>query len=95
MEIPSYNSFILKLTASYAEEQLSPRRLTELALEDATNLKTLNAFVRLTPEKALLQAEDSLKRYQSKKPKGILDGVTIAIKDNFCTEGIPTTCGSK
>ncbi|XP_017105197.2 glutamyl-tRNA(Gln) amidotransferase subunit A, mitochondrial isoform X1 [Drosophila bipectinata] len=86
---------IKQLTASYADGQLSPRRLTEQALEDAKNLKTLNAFVRLTPEKALQQAEDSLKRYQSKKPKGILDGVTIAIKDNFCTEGIPTTCASK
>ncbi|KAH8317144.1 hypothetical protein KR074_003345 [Drosophila pseudoananassae] len=86
---------IKQLTASYADGQLSPRRLTEQALEDAKNLKTLNAFVRLTPEKALQQAKDSLKRYQSKKLKGILDGVTIAIKDNFCTEGIPTTCASK
>lgn len=25
----------------------------------------------------------------------MLQGVTVAIKDNFCTRGIPTTCASK
>lgn len=69
--------------------------VTEQALEDATKLKTLNAFVRLTPERALQQASESSKRYAKKRPIGSLDGVTIAIKDNFCTSNVPTTCASR
>ncbi|KAH8294994.1 hypothetical protein KR018_005182, partial [Drosophila ironensis] len=86
---------ISQLTAGYADGQLSPRRVTEEALEDARHLKTLNAFVRLTPDQALKQALASEKRYKRKQAKGVLDGVTIAIKDNFCTYGIPTTCASR
>lgn len=69
--------------------------VTEQALQDATKLKTLNAFVRLTPERALQQASESSKRYAEKRPIGSLDGVTIAIKDNFCTTNVPTTCASR
>jgi len=74
---------------------LSPRRVTEHALEDALRWKTLNAFVRLTPEQALQQAQDSENRYQQGQSKGELDGVTIAIKDNFCTKDVHTTCASR
>nr|Q29BT3.2 RecName: Full=Glutamyl-tRNA(Gln) amidotransferase subunit A, mitochondrial; Short=Glu-AdT subunit A [Drosophila pseudoobscura pseudoobscura] len=86
---------IKQLTSSYADGQLSPRRVTEQALEDSVNLKTLNAFVRLTPEEARQQAQQSEQRYQKKQPSSGLDGVTIAIKDNFCTENVHTTCASR
>ena len=59
-------------------------------------LKTLNAFITLTPEMALHQAKESAYRYQEeKKPLSPLDGVPIAIKDNFCTQDVRTTCASK
>ncbi|XP_034660273.1 glutamyl-tRNA(Gln) amidotransferase subunit A, mitochondrial [Drosophila subobscura] len=86
---------IKQLTSRYADGQLSPRRVAEQALEDAVNLKTLNAFVRLTPEEARQQALESEQRYQKKQPNSSLDGVTIAIKDNFCTKNVHTTCASR
>jgi len=84
-----------QLTAGYINGQLSPLAVAEQALEDASNLKTLNAFVCVTPEQALQQAKESAQRYTQKKPIGELDGVTIAIKDNFCTKNVPTTCASR
>ncbi|XP_020817645.1 glutamyl-tRNA(Gln) amidotransferase subunit A, mitochondrial [Drosophila serrata] len=86
---------IKQLTAGYADGQLSPRRVSEQALEDALKLKTLNAFIRLTPEQALQQAQESEERYQKKKAYGSLDGVTIAVKDNFCTQDVHTSCASR
>lgn len=69
--------------------------MTEKTLKNANKLKELNCFTRLTPEIAASQAKDSSDRYQSNKSQGLLDGVPIAVKDNFCVENIPTTCGSK
>lgn len=34
-------------------------------------------------------------RIFSETTKGKIDGLPIAVKDNFCTAGIRTTCGSK
>ena len=55
---------------------------------------SLNAFITLTEETALLQA----KKADEAIAKGVttpLLGIPIAQKDIFCTKGIKTTCGSK
>jgi len=55
----------------------------------------LNAFISVTDEKALNQAESIDKRLQSGQQVGRLAGVPVAVKDNICYSGYPTTCGSK
>lgn len=86
---------IKELVACYRNGTLNPQIVTDFALDDAVKLNTLNAFIRLMPEKALHQAKESTFRYEEKEPKSPLDGVTIAIKDNFCTKDVQTTCASR
>lgn len=56
--------------------------------------ENLNAIVRVTGELANIRAESSKLRYEKGAPLNLLDGVPIAVKDNFCTNGVQTTCAS-
>lgn len=53
-----------------------------------------NAFITLTEEKAAQQAEESKKRIEAGK-RLPLDGILVAVKDNFCTKDVRTTCASR
>ncbi|MEO0814489.1 MAG: Asp-tRNA(Asn)/Glu-tRNA(Gln) amidotransferase subunit GatA, partial [Myxococcota bacterium] len=53
------------------------------------------AFLHVASESALEQAARSDERRASGKTLSVFDGVPVALKDIFLTEGIPTTCSSK
>ena len=53
----------------------------------------LNAFITETPDRALAMAKASDAR-RAKGEARLLDGIPLAIKDLFCTEGVLTTAGS-
>jgi len=55
--------------------------------------RVLNAFITETPDKAREMAKASDAR-RAKGQAGLLEGVPLAIKDLFCTEGVQTTAGS-
>ncbi|XP_057668327.1 glutamyl-tRNA(Gln) amidotransferase subunit A, mitochondrial [Diorhabda carinulata] len=74
---------------------IKPTELTNLALKKAEDIKHLNSFISITSNQAKSQGEKSEKRFTDRKPISELDGVTIAVKDNFCTQNIKTTCASK
>jgi aspartyl-tRNA(Asn)/glutamyl-tRNA(Gln) amidotransferase subunit A len=55
---------------------------------------SLNAFVTVTPERAMADARRADERI-AKGEAGPLIGVPLAHKDIFCTDGVLTTCGSR
>ena len=57
--------------------------------------KTYNAFITVTDELALKQAEEVDKKISKNENLSPISGIPVAIKDNICTKGIATTCGSK
>jgi aspartyl-tRNA(Asn)/glutamyl-tRNA(Gln) amidotransferase subunit A len=75
-------------------KSISSRELVEahLAAIETAN-KALNAFVLVTPERALAMAEASDARLK-KSEGGALEGIPLGIKDLFCTKGYRTTACS-
>ncbi|MFA6020413.1 MAG: Asp-tRNA(Asn)/Glu-tRNA(Gln) amidotransferase subunit GatA [Rhodospirillales bacterium] len=67
--------------------------LTKAHLAAMEKAKDLQAYITETPDQALRMAEQSDKR-QAGKQAGLLEGIPLAIKDLFCTEGVQTTAGS-
>jgi aspartyl-tRNA(Asn)/glutamyl-tRNA(Gln) amidotransferase subunit A len=57
--------------------------------------KDVRGFVTIDREGALLRAKEVQKLIDEGKLKGPLAGVPVAVKDNLCTKGLRTTCGSK
>ncbi len=55
----------------------------------------LHAFLQVTRDRALEQAERVDAQIAAGEEMGLLAGIPIGIKDNLCTLGIRTTCGSK
>ena len=72
----------------FSSEELVRHYISRIEAHDAQ----LNSFVTFTPELAIEQAKQSDTRGPA---AGILNGVPIALKDIFCTDGIKTSCGSK
>ena len=56
--------------------------------------RDLNAYITETPEVALERARESDARRAKGDAMGAMEGIPIAMKDLFCTEGVLTTAGS-
>jgi aspartyl-tRNA(Asn)/glutamyl-tRNA(Gln) amidotransferase subunit A len=89
------NASLKTLAAALAARQVSSRELTRTWLERIAALNPrFNAFITVDWEKSLAEADVADARIAAGQG-GPLTGVPVAHKDIFCTEGWPTTCGSK
>ncbi|MEQ8967087.1 MAG: Asp-tRNA(Asn)/Glu-tRNA(Gln) amidotransferase subunit GatA [Azospirillaceae bacterium] len=77
-----------------AAKAVSAVELTEAHIAAMERTRALNAYVAETPERALEAARASDARL-AKGEGGPLEGIPLAIKDVFCTEGVETTAGSR
>src|SRR5690242_7738311 len=75
------------------KKQFSATELAEAHLAAVEQARALNAFVMETPERARAMARASDARL-AKGEGGPLEGLPLAIKDMFCTEGVRTTACS-
>jgi aspartyl-tRNA(Asn)/glutamyl-tRNA(Gln) amidotransferase subunit A len=86
----------LQMVAAYTSGELSPVEVTVAALSViAERDADINAFCLVDEEAALTQARKSEARWHGNYTKGLLDGVPVAIKDVFRTQGWPTLRGSR
>ncbi len=83
---------VAEISRQVREGERTAVEVTQSALAEIERTDSdLHAFVRVMKDEALIQAEE----VDSKKEKGSLAGVPVALKDNLCTKGLPTSCGSK
>merc|ERR1719369_2644711 len=85
---------LIELHARYISGSVLPSTIVQLSLRRMELLRKLNMFVTECPTHAMIQSKESDKRFKEESPLGYLDGVPIAVKDNFCTKDIKTSCGS-
>src|SRR4051812_24372160 len=85
-----------ELRAQIDRGEVSCEEVTRAALARITALEPeVRAFVTVTEEAALTQARAMDVRRARGEALPTLAGLPIALKDNFCTAGIKTTCSSR
>jgi len=94
-----------QLTIHEARDRLAAGEFTAVELTAAVMERIMavdndvKAYLTLTPEEALAQARAADERRAAGADASSADtpllGIPLAIKDVLCTEGIPTTCGSR
>lgn len=76
-------------------KQLSPVDLTTSCLNRIERLNpSINAFITVMNESALVQAREAEDEIQAGRWRGPLHGIPIGLKDLIDTAGVKTTCGS-
>jgi aspartyl-tRNA(Asn)/glutamyl-tRNA(Gln) amidotransferase subunit A len=85
-----------ELSQALAAGQVSSRQATEAALQRIGESDgRIGAFLTVTADAARAQAAEADARAARGQRRGPLDGVPLAVKDLFLTEGVETTAGSR
>lgn len=86
------------LTAAYREGRATPRQVAERALNAAAAFDrrepAMRIFIALDAADVRAQADAATERWRAGRPLSPLDGVPIAIKDEYDVRGYGTTVGT-
>ena len=86
---------IAELSTLLTRKKISPVELTKLYLLRIERLNPkLNAFITVTSETALAEAQTAERELLRGKRRGPLHGIPVAVKDNIWTKRVRTTMGS-
>lgn len=83
-----------QLSQALQTGELTSVELTQQCINSINANKELNAFISLDEQQALKDAKHADEQIKQGKAK-TLTGIPMALKDLFCTQNMPTTCGSK
>lgn len=87
---------IRELHRQLLAKECSAVELAQASLDRIQALEPqLHSFLAITADQALAQAQQIDQKLASGDELGLLAGIPVGIKDNLCTKGIPTTCGSR
>jgi aspartyl-tRNA(Asn)/glutamyl-tRNA(Gln) amidotransferase subunit A len=76
--------------------EISARDLVEASLAQIERVDgKIRAFLKVDAEGAVRRADELDRKWKETDERGILAALPAGIKDNICTEGLTTTCGSK
>ena len=93
---PAVPQCALGIAGAVRRGERTARSVAEAALEAiAARDPELHAFLRVTADEARAAADAVDDALRSGRDPGPLAGVPVALKDNLCTRGIPTTCASR
>ena len=85
----------IALADLFKSSQASPVEATQAYLDRIERVDpSLNSYITVTAERAMEQARQAEAEIASGNHRGPLHGVPVAVKDQFCTEGVLTTGGS-
>ncbi len=87
-----------RLRSAYESGETDPVRVAETVLNGVTAWDSeeypMRAFIAQRADDVLEAARESKKRYEKKATLGRLDGIPVAVKDEFYQRGYPITVGT-
>jgi aspartyl-tRNA(Asn)/glutamyl-tRNA(Gln) amidotransferase subunit A len=89
-------SSIRQLHHQLTRKERSAVEITQASLDAIQALEPkLHSFLHIMADQALAQAQQVDAQIAAGEAVGLLAGIPTGLKDNLCTQGIPTTCGSR
>lgn len=95
MELNEYKAW--ELLDLLAKKEIKSHDITDAVYKQIEKRQDINAYISVLKGYALKESSKIDEEYaQGKKDqKCLIPGIPIAVKDNICFKGYPTTCGSR